>query len=143
VPTRSCRGAVLARRARRATVLVAVAVSAGCGGAGEAGAAADVASRFHAAVARQDGVGACALLAPQTRSELEQAAGRPCPAAVLGEEVPKVGPVRAGRRFGTQAQVRFEGDTVFLAEFPGGWRVVAAACTHRNRLPYDCEIKGI
>jgi hypothetical protein len=33
-------------------------------------------------------------------------------------------------------------DTVFLAEFPDGWKVVAAACTPRDRLPYDCQVEG-
>lgn len=115
---------------------------AGCAG-GSGAAAADVALRFHAAVAGGDGATACGLLAPQTRSELRQSAQRPCPVAVLEEEVPQVGGVRSSSLFGTQAQVRLEGDTVFLAEFPRGWRVVAAACTPRPPLPYDCRIKGV
>jgi hypothetical protein len=31
--------------------------------------------------------------------------------------------------FGTMAQVRFEGDTLFVSRFPRGWRVMAAGCT--------------
>ncbi|MGH3331739.1 MAG: hypothetical protein ACRDPJ_10615 [Nocardioidaceae bacterium] len=45
-------------------------------------------------------------------------------------------------RFGNQAEVKLIGDTAFLAEFGTGWKVVAAACTHRAALPYDCQVKG-
>jgi hypothetical protein len=118
-------------------------VAAGCAGEPGVSAPAEIARRFHAAVARRDGAAACSLLAPQTRAELVQSAQQPCPAAVISEEVPRVGGVRTSSTFDTQAQVRFAGDTVFLAEFPGGWRVVAAACTPRPPLPYDCQIKGV
>ena len=37
--------------------------------------------------------------------------------------------------YGQWAQVRLSGDTVFLAVFPGGWRVVAAGCTPRGSVP--------
>lgn len=90
-----------------------------------------------------DGSVACELLAPQTRLELEQTEGKPCPAAVLGVAVPSAGRAEASHVFGTQAQVRFERDTVFLARFPRGWKVVAAVCTPRPPLPYDCQIKGV
>jgi hypothetical protein len=128
----------------------------GCGGEG-ADLAAGVAADFHAAVASQEGAGACALLAPQTRGELEQSAQQPCARAVLAESIPDVGGVADSKRFGGKAQVRFAGtgagaadaaggaaiaDTVFLAEFPDGWKVVAAACTPRARLPYDCRVEG-
>ena len=122
--------------------MAVTASAAGCAG-GSGAAAVEVARGFHAAVARQDGAAACGLLAPQTRSELEQSAQRPCPVAVLETEVPQAGGVRASSMFGSQAQVRLEGDTVFLAEFPDGWRVVAASCTPRPPLPYDCRIKGV
>jgi hypothetical protein len=132
------------RLARRGVALAVLTVAVtGCAGGNGAAVAADVARRFHAAVAQHDGAAACGLLAPQTRAELEQSAGRPCPAAVLQEGVPRVGPVRSSSMFGGQAQVRLDGDTVFLAEFPGGWRVVAVACTPRPPLPYDCQIKGV
>jgi hypothetical protein len=131
------------RLARRGAALVAVTASAtGCAGGAVAGAV-EVAHGFHAAVERRDGGAACGLLAPQTRNELAQSAQKPCPAAVLETEVPRTGGVRASSMFGAQAQVRLEGDTVFLAEFPDGWRVVAAACTPRQPLPYDCRIKGV
>jgi hypothetical protein len=105
-------------------------------------------------VSSEQGADACALLAPETRSELEQSAQRPCDRAVLAESIPDVGRVRDSKMFGGKAQVRFAGtrdgrgeraavaDTVFLAEFPDGWKVVAAACTPRERRPYDCRVEG-
>jgi hypothetical protein len=117
-----------------------------CGGpAGAAGAPApeEVATRFHVAVSQGDGERACALLAPETRRELVQSAQQACPRAVVAEDIPDVGAVQEIHRFGTQAQVRLAGDTVFLGEFAGGWRVVAAACSPRPVLPYDCLVKGV
>ena len=38
--------------------------------------------------------------------------------------------------------VRLAGDTVFLAVFPGGWRVTAAGCTPRGDRPYNCTVQG-
>jgi hypothetical protein len=102
----------------------------------------DVATRFYAAHADDDGTSACAELAPRTRSELEQSAGKPCPEAVLAEDVPQVGAPEDVRVFGTQAEVTWDGETTFLARFQGGWKVMAAACTARPDQPYDCSISG-
>jgi hypothetical protein len=44
--------------------------------------------------------------------------------------------------YGQWAQVRIGGDTVFLAVFPGSWRVVAAGCQSRGDRPYDCQVQG-
>ncbi len=115
----------------------------GCGGAADTRAAEETAAAFHAAVARRDGAAACAVLAPQTVSELEQSARQPCPQAVVAEDIPEVAGVRSSKMFGSQAQVRFDGDTVFLSEFDGRWKVVAVACTPRPALPYDCRVKGL
>jgi hypothetical protein len=116
---------------------------AACGGTGTAEGPEEVATRFHVAVSQGDGEEACALLAPQTRSELVQSAQRGCPRAVVAEDIPEAGEVRSSDRFGTQAQVRLAGDTVFLGRFSDGWRVVAASCTPRQLLPYDCQVKGV
>ncbi|MET8040642.1 hypothetical protein ABZU25_07220 [Micromonospora sp. NPDC005215] len=48
----------------------------------------------------------------------------------------------ASEVYGQQAQVRLDGDTVLLAVFPGGWRVVAAGCTDRGDKPYDWVLQG-
>ena len=117
-------------------------LAAGCGSAG-GDAALHVATRFYDAVAAHDGARACRYLAPQTRHELESSAGEPCARAVLAEDFPSVRGEGEVRRFGNQAAVKLSEDTVFLAEFNVGWRVVAAVCTPRGALPHDCQVKGV
>ncbi len=85
---------------------------------------------------------ACRYLAPATRSELEQSAGKPCPAALVEEDLPRTGAVLGATAYGTMAQVRLSGDTMFLARFRGGWRVMAAGCTPKPGHPYDCTLRG-
>jgi hypothetical protein len=122
---------------------LAVAALAGCAAAGGRGqAAADVATRLLTAVQGKDGAAACALLAPDTASEVEQSGGKPCPEAILDEDLPGPGAVTGSAVYGQWAQVRVGADTVFLAAFPGGWRVVAAGCKPRGDRPYDCEVQG-
>ena len=78
-----------------------------------------------------DGAAACALLAPTTRSELEQSTGKECAVAIL-EEAPDAGGDGGDVQvFGVMAQVRWDGDTVFLTRMPDGWRVLAAGCVPR------------
>jgi len=116
---------------------------AGCAPAGDrARAAAATAVRFLRAVGDGDGAAACAMLAPGTAEELERSGERPCAEAILAAGLP--GPGAAGETsvYGQWAQVRLTGDTVFLATFPGGWRVVAAGCTPRGDRPYDCTVAG-
>ena len=106
-------------------------------------AAADVATGLFTAIADDDGVTACGALAPETRAEIEQAHDNaPCAEAILDEDLPAPGAVTGEEVYGQWAQVRFDGDTVFLAVFPGGWRVVAAGCEARPDRPYDCRIQG-
>jgi hypothetical protein len=110
----------------------------GCADGGRTAAAGAVASRMLAAVAAADGTTACALLAPRTAATFENA----CPRAILEQKLPPPGRVRSAQVFGQWAQVRLDGDTVFLAVFPGGWRVVAAGCTPQGSRPYDCTVEG-
>jgi hypothetical protein len=133
------------RDRRMAAVLLplALAALAGCAAAGGRGeAAAAVATRLLTAVQGKDGAAACAVLAPDTESEVEQSGGKPCPEAILDEDLPGPGAVTATAVYGQWAQVRIGADTVFLAVFPGGWRVVAAGCQSRGDRPYDCEVQG-
>ncbi|SNT47851.1 hypothetical protein SAMN05421812_10729 [Asanoa hainanensis] len=124
-------------------VLTALAV-AGCGGpGGREDAAAAVAVRLLDAVAASDGAAACATLAPETLADLEKAADRPCAEAVLDQELPAPGRVTTTDVYGQWAQVRLDTDTVFLAVFRGGWRVVAAGCQPRGERPYDCSVQGV
>lgn len=118
-------------------------VVAGCAGVRErSDAAASVAVRMLTAVVSDDGAAACDVLAPETLAELEKSAGQPCVEAILAEDLSPPGEVRESRVYGQWAQVRLSEDTVFLAVFPGGWRVVAAGCTPRGDRPYDCELHG-
>lgn len=119
-------------------VLIAVA---GCGSAQDA-VARDTAVEFERALSSGESAAACDLLAPKTKSELVESAGKPCPQALTEEDLPEVGEVRATEAFGTMAQVRFDGDVLFLAEFRGGWKVMAAGCTDRPDQPYDCTVGG-
>jgi hypothetical protein len=115
---------------------------AGCGST-ENGPAGDTAQAFHAALAAGDGARGCALVAPRTSSALEESSGLPCPRAVLAQHLAVVSRPESVRVFGTMAEVRYADEVTFLARFPDGWRVVAAACapTTRDR-PHDCRIQG-
>lgn len=127
----------------KVVIAVAVLAVAGCDSAGDRGdAAAAVATRLLTAVGDNDGNAACATLAPGTLAELEQSAGQPCAQAILDEDLPAPGAVTGRDVYGQWAQVRFTDDTLFLAVFPGGWRVVAAGCTPRTDRPYDCVLQG-
>jgi hypothetical protein len=115
----------------------------GCASVDErAAAATSVALRLLTAAQADDGAGACATLAPETLAELEDSAGKPCAEAILAEDLAPPGTVESAAVFGQWAQVRLAGDTLFLAVFPDGWRVVAAGCTPRPERPYDCALQG-
>jgi hypothetical protein len=105
-------------------------------------AASGVAVGMLTAVAAGNGVSACAALAPETLHELEQSAEQPCAQAILDEDLPQPGEVTGADVYGQRAQVRLADDTVFLAVFPDGWRVVAAGCRSRGERPYDCVLEG-
>ena len=124
-------------------LITLVVVLAGCSSVPEReSAAAGVAVGMLTAVAAGNGVTACAALAPETLGELEESADRPCAQAILDEDLPQPGRVTGADVYGQRAQVRLDDDTVFLAVFPGGWRVVAAGCTSRGELPYDCALES-
>jgi hypothetical protein len=124
-------------------VVLAALALAGCASVGDRGEAADaVATRLLTSVGARNGAAACALLAPETAAEVAQSGDKPCAEAILDEDLPAAGAVTGTEVFGQWAQVRLTGDTVFLAAFPGGWRVVAAGCTPRAERPYDCVLQG-
>lgn len=132
----------LVRRVGLLVVVAAVAATAlsGCG-ASPAPAAA-VADRFYEAVDASDWSVACAYLAPETTDELEQSAGKPCPAALANEAPSDPGAMGRSVEYGTMTQVRYQNDTVFLARFQTGWKVMAAECSPVAGHPYTCRLQG-
>lgn len=122
-------------------VLASASALSGCGSNTTDGVA-NVAEEFYGALADRDGAAACALLAPATRSEVQQAAGKPCPQAVVEERLPSPGGAEAVHVFNTASSVEYRGETTFLALFDDGWKVTAAGCTARPPHPYDCTISG-
>ncbi|WP_435985882.1 hypothetical protein [Terrabacter sp. LjRoot27] len=96
---------------------------------------------FSAAVGAQPDT-ACALLAPETRQELEDSSG-PCPQGIADADLPDAGRVITVEVYGQDAMVRLEHDTMFLALFGSGWRVTAAGCTPQEQdRPFSCGLKG-
>jgi hypothetical protein len=99
----------------------------------------------HVATAFEDPSGdpqaRCDLLVPATRTAFEQNRSAPCGEAI--RDLPlQGGAVRSVQIWGGDAQVRLDGDTVFLTQTGSGWKVAAAACTPREEAPYDCEVEG-
>ena len=120
-----------------------VAALAGCGSVASRGqAASTVAQHLLTAVDRKDGAAACALLAPETAAEVAQSAQTDWVEAILDQNLPRPGSVAGDDVYGQWARVRLSDDTVFLAMFAGGWRVVAAGCAPRGDRPYDCTVQG-
>jgi hypothetical protein len=102
-----------------------------------------VAVTFYKALAEQDGVAACAVLAPETFRELEKSAKQPCDRAVTDQDLPDaLGNVNETKVHGNEGRVAAEGDTVFVSDFGGTWKIVAVGCSSRGDLPYDCEIEA-
>jgi len=126
-------------------VLVTVGV-AGCGSSQDQRVAA-TAGAFAEAVTGRDAAEACALLAPRTKAELEQATGTACEDSLLGEVLAlrallpgsAVGDVLV---FGAAGRASIGRDVVFLARFRGGWKIAAAECTATGGGVYDCGVKG-
>jgi len=111
--------------------------------ADRAGAADGAALRLFQSLHSGDGAGACALLAPDTAAAVAKSGGKACPEAILDEDLPDPGVVTGTAVYGQRAQVRLTGDTVFLAVFPGGWRVVAAGCRPgSDGRRYQCSVEG-
>ena len=126
-------------------VLVGVAAFglAGCGADVEREEAAAAAGAFTASVAG-DPSAACALLAPSTLESVEKE-GESCSQALATSGVTAGGEPTSVAVAGHSAQVRYPGDTVFLAHFDDGWRVTAAGCRREApdpAVPYDCTVEG-
>lgn len=125
-------------------LVLAITLTAGCAADAQQGQVIDAASTF-AAAATTDTSSACDLLAPGTREKLQDEAGADCATALQQAALSAPGRRISAERAGHSAQVRFTGDTIFLALFDDGWRVVAAGCERDDAdpaIPYDCAIEG-
>lgn len=138
------------RRARRRGRLVVASVLVGVTGAGIAGCGADV-ERTEAARAADAFTGslagnpaaACALLAPRALDDVAEDGS--CASSLEAAGLPAVGERLEVTVAGHSAQVRYTGDTLFLARFGDGWRVTAAGCEQVSSdpaVPYDCAVDG-
>jgi hypothetical protein len=118
--------------------LPAIVATTGCAAAGQPAVTA-VAEQFGTAVGRHDGTAACALLTDDARHDTETF-GRQCSTQLAA--LPDPGPVQQVEVWGDTAQVRLAGDTLFLLQFPDGWRISGAGCTPEGDAPYRCEVQG-
>ncbi|XVV11148.1 hypothetical protein ACQP2X_40875 [Actinoplanes sp. CA-131856] len=126
---------------RSLVALMLLASVSGCASVGsQEDAAAGKATGLLTAVAAGDGDAACALLAPDTVKAVAE--DEPCPEAILDKSLPRPGTVVETSVYGQWAQVKLSDDTIFLAAFDEGWRVVAAGCTPQASRPYDCTVEG-
>ncbi|MFE9462675.1 hypothetical protein ACFYNW_03170 [Streptomyces virginiae] len=116
---------------------------AGCGASGaRVDGARDAGRAFEQALASRDYRAACGLLAPETRTQLEEDEKQACAKALEEQELPVPGAAAGAEVYGRQALVHAGGETLFLSQFTGGWRVVAAGCTPQEDKPYQCVVKG-
>ena len=113
---------------------------AGCGSRAD-DAVTGAAEEFYSAVAVGDGDAACALLTPETVSELEDESETDCGSAVLEEDVAAASVTRVDV-YGRNARVVLDEDTAFLTKTSDGWRLMAVGCVERPGRPYDCSISG-
>jgi hypothetical protein len=112
----------------------------GCGSSHE-GDVEQVAEQLHAALRVEDGAAACELLSEDAQEELQES-GDSCEIAILQAGLSPDGRVEKVSAYGTSAQVRYDDDVVFLADFPDGWRVIGAGCEKQPDAPYDCKVQG-
>jgi len=115
---------------------------AGCGPSAREDKAESASERFAGTLRQDDGGAACDMLAPETRRELEDASDAPCAEAIIEEHLPDIGTPGEVYVYGHEAEVRGDGDTLFLTDYGGRWLVVAAGCEPRSGRPYDCALKG-
>jgi hypothetical protein len=121
-------------------------LTAGCGVGDDRDAARTVTQRFYAAVAADDGAGACKELGEDTIKQLESQSGHDCAAAVTQLEL-SPGAVTSVAVYATNAKVDLDsGESAFLSPEPDGWRLSAIGCKPeegkpRDR-PLDCEVEA-
>jgi hypothetical protein len=109
-------------------------------------AAGTAANAFRAALEQDDGARACSLLAPETRSALEDERKKPCQEAIV-EVKEDVEPQAAAASVNVAERSAFvetqKQDVVFLGRFGKRWLVSSSGCTRQaGDAPYSCELKG-
>jgi hypothetical protein len=130
-----------AERAVAAAALVALLALSACAPAGKEAAAA--AEEFHQAVDAGQMSEACSLLQPATREETARTGGAgSCENQLQRKRLPNAGKILHTERYGRNALVEFEKDTVFLTASEAGWKITAAGCTPEGDAPYMCEVGG-
>jgi hypothetical protein len=102
--------------------------------------AAAAAQDFRRAAAGGDAALACSMLSPRAREET--GAKTSCEDQVESLHLPAAGAVLRAERYGRNAMVEFDDDTMFLTVSGSGWQVTGADCTARGDAPYDCEVGG-
>ncbi|MFD1212413.1 hypothetical protein ACFQ36_10230 [Arthrobacter sp. GCM10027362] len=118
-------------------------LAAGCAGLNPGSdEAAATARQFHRLLDAGDGAAACGLLAPGTMEEIENGSPGTCARKLSGLGLAKASKVLASKAFGREAQVKLDGDTLFLTRSGDRWLVTAAGCTSRGERPYRCQVRG-
>ncbi|MUN41622.1 hypothetical protein [Actinomadura litoris] len=123
-----------------AVAVIAVMVCGACDRTGDNRDLRQAVQTFVSAVQRHDGPGVCGALAPDAAESLESG-GKQCAAQVTGLDLGS-GAITGVQVWGERAQAHLSDDTVFLARFPGGWKVTAAGCEPQPKGPYDCEVEA-
>lgn len=130
-------------RLTAAVALVGLLALAGCGTGGDLREARGSVDRFEAAIEAKDGAAACEELSEDTSSSLESSEKKPCEQAILSVELTPSRSIVDSDVWVTGAQVKVNGDTLFLDETTQGWKISAAGCKATSPdAPYDCELEG-
>jgi hypothetical protein len=125
-----------------ATVCGLVLGLAACGPGEREASASEAATAFERAQDAGDRAALCAALAPNTRDEVEESEKKACVDVIDAQGLPAGGSVDDVDVYGRQARVVLASDTLFLSQFPDGWKIVAAGCRSRPDQPYQCSVKG-
>jgi hypothetical protein len=133
----------MSRRLTVVAALLALSALTGCGTASDESAARHSVDRFEAAIRAKDGAAACHELSQAASSSLESSEKKPCEQAIVGAGLKPARTVKDASVWVTGAQVKLDGDTLFLDKVSTGWRISAAGCKLMSPdEPYDCELEG-
>jgi hypothetical protein len=131
------------RRFSALTALAVLLALTGCGTGGDESAARHSVALFESAIQAKDGAAACHELSSDLSSSLESSEQKPCEQAILSSGLKASSSVTDASVWVTGAQVKLDGDTLFLDQTSTGWKVSAAGCKLTSPdEPYDCQLKG-